>query len=355
MNAYPRRHSRYTSAILSALVGGGFVWWFLAGVSLPTVAAEIRLSRLPYLTAAVLLSLSGFAFRTWRWQQLLGPLKWIPARRVASAIFIGWAASAVLPGRVGEVARAWILGREGIRRSAAFGTIVLERLLDILAVLLLFAASVAVLPAASTAQSPLMVAIRTGALLTFCALMLVGLLLLAAHHVPGALLRRLKEWAGRLPYGVGHRALGMIEAFGRGLSAALTDSPSAGAGSASPRTVVALHTAVLWMIICGVHALLFRAFALEVSALRIPIMLLLITMGLAVPVPAALGSYHKAVQIGLAVLFGVPQNTAAAYAIVSHLITQVLPAVIGATLLAREGLALSSLAGGSAASRSLDE
>ena len=148
----PERGSGRASAILSALLGGGFVWWFLRGISLPAVAEQIRVSRLPYLTAAVLLSLAGFAFRAWRWQHLLGPLKWIPAGRLASAIFIGWTASAVLPGRVGEVARAWLLRRDGLRRSAAFGTVVLERLLDVLAVLLLFAASIAAAPAAASAR-----------------------------------------------------------------------------------------------------------------------------------------------------------------------------------------------------------
>ena len=54
---------------------------------------------------------------------------------------IGFAASAVLPARAGEVLRPWLLARkEGLSATAAFATIILERVLDTVMVLLLFGA-----------------------------------------------------------------------------------------------------------------------------------------------------------------------------------------------------------------------
>ena len=52
---------------------------------------------------------------------------------------IGFAASALLPARAGEVLRPWLLARkEGLSATAAFATIILERVLDTVMVLLLF-------------------------------------------------------------------------------------------------------------------------------------------------------------------------------------------------------------------------
>jgi uncharacterized membrane protein YbhN (UPF0104 family) len=121
---------------------------------------------------------------------------------------------------------------------------------------------------------------------------------------------------------------------------------TSGAENATPRRLrlwIAIHTAILWAMISGVHLLLFRAFGIGGSFFNVPPLLFLITLGLSVPVPAALGSYHKAVQLGLTVMLGVPADTAAGYAIVSHAVTMVPPVLIGVILLAREGIALSSV------------
>ena len=46
---------------------------------------------------------------------------------------MGWTFNTLLPGRLGEIARAVLLGRRvGISKTAAFATIVLERLFDLI-------------------------------------------------------------------------------------------------------------------------------------------------------------------------------------------------------------------------------
>ena len=53
---------------------------------------------------------------------------------------IGFAANALIPGRVGEVLRPYLLARrENLNATSAFATIILERVLDLVTVLLLFA------------------------------------------------------------------------------------------------------------------------------------------------------------------------------------------------------------------------
>ena len=82
-----------------------------------------------------------FVVRAERWQYLLGPLGPTRFGMVFRTTVIGFAASAVLPARAGEVIRPYLLARrEGLSATAAFATIVVERILDLVAVLLLLAA-----------------------------------------------------------------------------------------------------------------------------------------------------------------------------------------------------------------------
>src|SRR5215213_7388029 len=94
-----------------------------------------------YLLVALLLTSATFLVRAERWQYLLGPLGptrfWVVFRTTV----IGFGASALLPARAGEVIRPYLLARrEGLSATAAFATILVERILDLVAVLMLMAA-----------------------------------------------------------------------------------------------------------------------------------------------------------------------------------------------------------------------
>src|SRR5204863_10028486 len=80
---------------------------------------------------------------------------------------IGFAASFLLPARPGEVLRPYLLARhEGLPPTAAFATIILERLLDLVTVLLLFGLFVVLVDPASLSGDPaLYVKVKTGGLL----------------------------------------------------------------------------------------------------------------------------------------------------------------------------------------------
>lgn len=69
--------------------------------------------------------------RTLRWRYLLKPVRNVPAIRLYPVVIIGLMANNLIPARAGEVARAYVLGRrEGISKTTAFGTILVDRLFD---------------------------------------------------------------------------------------------------------------------------------------------------------------------------------------------------------------------------------
>lgn len=105
-----------------------------------------------FLALAALIHYSGFALRGHRWQLLLGALGHrLGYLYTTSLLLAGWFVSALLPARAGDAFRVLALrmppaSQPAVPVAPAIGTIVLERALDILAILLLSAgASVAVL------------------------------------------------------------------------------------------------------------------------------------------------------------------------------------------------------------------
>lgn len=80
-----------------------------------------------------------FWIKAWRWAVILAPLGRYSARQVAPAMMIGFAANNVLPAHLGEIVRSlWFARRYQQRVSAVLVSQVLERILDVMAILLLY-------------------------------------------------------------------------------------------------------------------------------------------------------------------------------------------------------------------------
>ncbi len=141
---------------------------------------------------AILIHYSGFAVRGLRWQQLLRTMghkfTW---RFVTTLLLAGWFVSALLPARAGDVMRVGVLRLTRAHRAPvpvhdALGSIVLERALDLLAILTL-GAGFGLLVLRGQLPSWVLAAYGVG----IGGLVLLGLALL----VTPALLDRLRRWS----------------------------------------------------------------------------------------------------------------------------------------------------------------
>jgi uncharacterized membrane protein YbhN (UPF0104 family) len=117
--------------IIGMLVSLGLLAWAMAKIDWAQVGAALLQARPLWLAAALVVYLSGYLWRCGRVSQILAPIKKVPARRVLAPLMVGFMFNNILPGRLGEVVLAWLLGRrEGISKTAAFGAVVLSRILD---------------------------------------------------------------------------------------------------------------------------------------------------------------------------------------------------------------------------------
>jgi uncharacterized protein (TIRG00374 family) len=313
----------------------GLLGAFLRSVDVADVWAEARRADALLLALAVAFTGATYALRAFRWQYLLAP---IGATRFSTAFrttVIGFAATFLLPARPGEVLRPFLLARrEGLNATAAFATIILERLLDLITVLLLFAFFVLTAGPGVVAGDPSQFArVKFGGLLAAGASIFGAALLFVLAGHPEAMGRIALRIERILPARLAKIVAGFVETFAQGL--AVMRQPR--------RMLVALALSFpLWLAIATGIWLTSRAFHITFPFQASFLVMTLLVVGVAVPTPGAVGGFHLAYQIGVEVFFNAPAERAVGAAIMLHAISFVPVTLLGIYFMAREGLTLGS-------------
>ncbi|HJO05028.1 MAG TPA: lysylphosphatidylglycerol synthase transmembrane domain-containing protein [Acidobacteriota bacterium] len=326
--------SRRTHVAVGLLLAAGLVWLFLRQANLGEVWKSLRNADPTWILVALATILLSTLLRAWRWRQLLSPLGAVALRPLVDCTLMAWTVSVVLPGRLGEIVRPVLLARRTpIRASAAMGSVVLERAFDVVAIVLYLGIYLLVFPPPPALQgdaAAVFDAIRLVALLGAAGILVAAVTVAAASRN-----RRLKARGKAL-------AKSWLPTRVASIAASFVDGMS---GLRSPGLVACIigSSMLLWGVIDLMYVVLFRAFGIDLPAYAsIPLVTLLVA-GVVVPTPAAVGAFHKAAQIGLVTLFGIDNDVAVAFAIVSHTIGFLPLGVLGAVLLAREGLTFAAL------------
>ncbi len=298
-------------AVIGLAVTVLLLWWTLADVAFAEVWANIRQGNFLLLAASIFVATFGFFIRALRWRILLIPVK--PDTRLRSrfaSVSIGFMANNLLPARVGEFARAYAFSRmEPVSAPAALGSLVVERLMDGI-VLLLFL----ILPV-FTPGFPAADALMDG---WGSALLQMGILIVLA--VLGVLVWlsvwpkpfvRTVEWVARfLPTAVARPLVDSLEAF--------LDSVAI---LRSPRLVVA---GALWSLFFWTwHGLSFwlamLAFGIDTGFVSAIFTEAVVGFGVAIPsAPGFFGTFHAAAKFALSDVYGVAEPTALAFAFGYH-------------------------------------
>jgi hypothetical protein len=306
-------------------------------VDLSEVAAQIAGANLLIVLLMVPVQIAGLWVRAvrWRWLALsLAPEK-LPLRPLFRATALAFMAINVLPFRIGELARPWLLAREThVRGSAALGTLVLERAIDFTCVSLLGG----LVLFAHAKSMPAWV--RSGSLI-FALLTCVPVGLIAALRINesgtlaliGGLLRP-------FPQALRERTLDITTEVCRGL---------AGLRGAQAVSRVVLYSALLWGVVLPAPFFLgLYAFDIELSFANVLLATFTtnVFVALAVAAPSApgfFGVFHFACREALG-LFGIGRAEAVAYGTVVHLTYWLPVTVIGIAIAAGTGARMGELA-----------
>jgi hypothetical protein len=182
----------------------GVKWWAIPGYVVTLVAMSY--------------------FRAVRWRYLLRSFAHIPTRRILAVSWIGFAAILIMPFRLGEIVRPYMIREKGkVSMSAATGTVVAERVIDglylsiVLAIALLLVPHIEPLPP-SVVGIPVSVAYVRRAGFIMLGVFTIAFIVIGVFYVA-------REWARRatlLVFGVMSKKLaeklaGIAERLASGL------------------------------------------------------------------------------------------------------------------------------------------
>jgi glycosyltransferase 2 family protein len=317
-------------------VAAALIALFLHNVDLRHVIVEIVRARPAWLALSLATMFLNLTIRAWRWKYLLEPLGETSFASAFRATAVGFAASTVLPARAGEVIRPYFLARQDhMSATGVFATIILERLLDVVTVLVLLASYVFVFGRDLGAANPVVFRAVKWAGATAGAGALIALLVLFVVAGDPA---RLGRTFARLEQVVPSTFAGLIariaEKFATGL----------GAIRRPGRVLVALAWSFpLWLSIgLGIWAVAM-AFRFAVPFTGSFLLIALLVIGVAVPTPGAIGGFHEAFRLGATMFYGAPDDAAVGAAIVLHAFSIGPALVLGLFFAAQAGLNMSGM------------
>lgn len=288
------------------------------------VVEALRHAEWVYLLIAIPVYLTSYVFRAMAWRMILKEA--VSFRKVFLTMHVGYLLNNILPFRMGELGRAYLLGREeNLRFWRAFSSIIIERVFDmIMAVAILMGTLPFVLNTGNTRQIASLVG----------AAVLLGLVLLY-------LLARNRQWALTQFERLGERwpivlRLGKdrLEAFLEGLSALTSLRRFLG--------VFGLMV-ISWILAIAIQYLILRSFYPGAQLLHGAFSLGSSSLGVAVPSsPGYLGVYEAVVVAALSV-FAIPPSTAFAHAVTAHILYILLTGTFGTYTLIISDISLTKI------------
>jgi len=291
-------------AILATLSQTG-VWW-----AIPVLGA----------------TLLSIWIRAWRWRLMLDPLGEVTTGETYRATMIGFMANNVLPMRLGELVRAYAIGRaSGVSKSAAFATIVVERAFDLVAILV-FLGFVLL---RFSEHFPGWVSVAGYVAVAACAglFLVMGLL----HWKRDVTLRMFDRSIRWLPQRLRTRAFGLMHRFLDGLQIL----------SRAHRVLqVAVLSVACWLAVA--LSFLFTAYAFDLPRPWEISLLLVVLTALAVMLPSGpgfVGTFEMGVRYGLT-LVKVDESRALSVAIFYHAVQFIPITLIGFYHLWRQNFSL---------------
>ncbi len=321
------RKGRLIGFLLTAL----FLWIVARNVSLAELVTAFQSADYRLVLPAALATFCGYLLRTVRWQYIVRPVAPLAFGPAFAVLMMGFTANNLLPARLGEFVRAYMLRRKtGARKTYGMATIILERVCDGVTLIVLLGMVSLLMPLPAWGQE---VQIISSVLFLGAAAGMIAVL--AKESLAMAVVAlAFRPLPARVSGGLLHAAT----AFIAGLHSLKSRSTLLG--------VVSLSV-VVWLLEASSYLLITRAFGvgLQPSTQVLAAVFLLVVVNLGIMLPSApgyIGTFQFFAVMALGV-FGIPKETALAVAISSHLMQYVMVTAVGIVFFLRENLGLWSL------------
>jgi uncharacterized protein (TIRG00374 family) len=322
---------RWRIGLLGILVSVAAAYFVLSQVNLSELGDAFGRVRWGWFVLCMLLLVLGLLTRAWRWRVLLSG--GLPVWRAFSIMNVAYLVNGLLPLRAGEVARAFLATRATppVPVMKSVSTIIVERLLDLLAVMLLVVLALA--------SGPLPDELRAAATV-LAPLALVGFLVLVGLSARRSLVTRLMNaLVARLPVLARWRIPQLADHFLDGLTPL-----------AQPKALLLalFTTAISWALSVAAGYVLMLTLYEQADFATTCLFIAAASLATAAPaVPGNVGTYELSILLALrATGYGEPASTASAFAILVHASNLLVYAILGVLGFIQEGISLGQLSQG---------
>jgi len=307
--------------LLGTAISLGCLWLAVRNVEWDKMVLAITQARPDLILLALFSVLANITAKACRWGWFFAGKKF-PLRHLYVSLLIGQFLNLVLPSRLGDLARAYSLGRQtGESKPFVLGTIVAEKLIELICLLLLMLALLATMALPHWLDRPGSMAILTTILL------ITGTVAVITQK------ERILHWATWLrpwlPAAWHQRLLRALERGIEGMN--LVRSKPATIG-------IVAWSGVVWFTAILTNYLLFLALNVAAPVHAAAFLLVVLQIGITVPSsPGRLGVFEYLTLLALSV-FGLNETVALTYGLVLHALVFIPPILLGAVALWYENL-----------------
>lgn len=318
------------------MVGLGLLALFLGTQDLRSMASALANIEPTFIVPATLSYFLGVYLRAARWRLLVKPFADVPTLRLFRIAVIGFSVNNILPLRLGEIVRPFLLRKShGVPIASTLATVLIERFLDLFALCGLMTIVLLSVP-----LEGLLLAVG-GSAATITSVGLLGLFVILV--IPRALVERLFAWGTGLAAKI-HPRLGR-------LAASIVDGIRVLEDGRAVLVIVPLSI-LCWIAELGLYYFLMLALKFQASVFALTAGMVIANLVTILPsLPGYVGTFDVALKTALTESFGIEDAVAGAYTILTHAVLLLPVVIVGLVLLAWEDLSFQALTQGRVQSR----
>ena len=339
-------------------------WLFARKIEWSQLSVALKDAKYIYIIPTLILIFMSHYLRAVRWSALIAPIKKVSVLNLFSATMIGFMANSVLPARIGEIIRpVMVAKKEKVKVTASFATVVMERIFDMLCVIVFASLLFFFLPAETLQDKSVSVinhveasteAVKAeyaneeseaGATNTikqlkkwsivmafFGILAITSLFLLSLYpKKAGAVFEKLLFL---FPYHLKDKLVNLLHSFISGLQ--VFDHKT-------KLLWIGVLSLIIWFFNATPIYILCYAFDIKLSFAGACFVMVCLCLAIALPqAPGFIGVFHIAVQKTL-IIFGVGLSSAQSFAIILWALSVIPVTIVGLLFLWREGVSFGEI------------
>ncbi len=302
---------------LSIILAVVFLYIAFYDVDFSEVLTIVSHANLVWVLIFIIVTMFGHYLRALRWKYILNSVKPNASmKNLFGSLMIGYGVNCVTP-KLGEVTRAVLIGKwEGLSRSSMFGTVILERIIDVIS--LGFSVIVALLLTSVSLSEKfpwLITSLYIMAAFIILSIIFLTLVLRSREKFSELIIKFVGKISHKLAEKIAYIFTMLAEGF-----ASLK-------GTKNYFWTIILTDVIICLYAFGAYAGMLMLDMQNIQTITFGmgwIVVSISAIGVIIPTPGSTGSYHTLAKSTLVLIFGFSETIGAAYAFLTHIIGYIL-------------------------------